>query len=65
MSNWKSCSNIDVPKFPEGILTRKIRYIGRSYYGKGRPRKEDYEYKSVLDMMFEIDRIFNLKVSNL
>ena len=59
---WGSSSNIKLPFYSTGLLEQKRRYLSKEYKGFGRPRKTDYEYKSFIDIMFEIDSIVNLKI---
>ena len=61
---WKGCSNLILPPY-YSLLTEKRRMRSNSYKGRGRPKKTDYEYKSVLDLMFEMDEIHNKQIDNL
>lgn len=61
---WKKCSNLILPQYPQGLLTMKRKMLGKLYKGRGRPCKLDYEYKSILDIQFEIDTIFNKQIDN-
>lgn len=44
----------------ESFLNTKMPWINKERYsGKGRPRKSDYDYKSIADLNQEKDSIYN------
>ena len=63
--SWKGCSNLIMPIVPTSLLNVKRKILSKSYRGFGRPRNSDYEYKSALDLIFEMDVIYNKKVDSL
>ncbi len=65
-NSWKNCtSSISIPSV-ESIIKQKRRYINRKRYsGKGRPKKTDYDYKSILDIIFETGEIYNKITDNM
>ena len=62
---WKGCSNLNFPYISTGIMEIKRKYVSERYKGKGRPKKSDYDCKSLKDIMFEIDEIFNKQIEHL
>ena len=61
---FKGASNLRVPIYPDSILTIKKKYIKETYKGIGRPRNMDYEYKSAMDLIFEMDSLHNKVLDN-
>lgn len=61
---WKGCSNLAFPTYPS-ILEVKHKMIKQTYKGRGRPRLSDYEYKSIMDVIFEINEIHNRTLDNI
>lgn len=49
----------------QSVLEIKRKILSKFYKGFGRPKKSDYEYKSIIDMMLEMDTLFNKRVDNL
>ena len=54
---WRAATNIRVPLIPPDLVTRKNKLISNRYCGKGRPRKSDYDYESMLDVLFCMEGI--------
>ncbi len=40
--------------YGQGVLDHKYAFISTRYCGKGRPKKIDYDYKTILDLQKEI-----------
>ena len=47
-----------------GFLDIKYTLLSNRYKGKGRPRKTDYEYKTLIEMQQEIDSLFNKMIDH-
>lgn len=62
---FPACSNIVIPQFPQGLIERKGKILSKAYKGRGRPKKTDYEYKSILDLMFDANEIINKRIDNI
>ena len=57
---------LSIPLHPKCVLETKYKFIDRSVYkGKGRPKKTDYEYKDIIDLVSECERMMNKKIDNI
>ena len=55
-------SNKYCPLASISVLDRKSPMISSRYRGIGRPRKEDYDYKSINELQDEMNELINKKL---
>ena len=48
--------------YGRSILEQKFRILSERYKGKGRPRKTDYDFKSIIELQEETNRAMSQKL---
>jgi hypothetical protein len=61
---WNKADNIYTPKSMLSLFEIKRRFLSERYSDKGRPKKTDYDIKSIKDCIFEMDLSYSKKLDD-